>query len=361
MGWQQGDQVVPSNSLGRTSFNAASPARTTSHASNSVSSQASKQQSTEQGWNVHRELLVKRAGHQQALQNSSKPPISVFSSSSAHPPATSARQTLSGGQFPAHQSPDRQAVSLQRRQNHMHKLPEGGFTPQIHDGPMLRQEDGSFLAGQSKTNKLPARNVQRLPALPRRPNSYPQFEGLKRAREPHTLDEHRPYPALMSVSGIKPPSPGLVPGQAAHGAFRAADRIESGSRQQQGQLRLDQQEGRIAKRPHHQLAAYPSSGLLQGPLGLKSEIRRGARKHEGRWRFDQLSDRMMQLTEVPQSSSGATGLQTSTPALSPASHIWVGAWSMKIPVSLIVRSGSLVASHIILRDCLIFEKAFRSQ
>ena len=323
------DQVVPSNGLARSSFGAASPARTPSHAS-SVCSQPSHQQGLGQGWEMHRELLTKRAEHQHGPQSSpSQTPISVSLKSSAQPSASPARQRLDSCQFPASQTPRRHVITIQRRQDPLRKLPERDLTYQLYDGSLLRQEDRRLSATQTSGRKLSAQSLQRLPASPRKLSSYPEYKGLKRGREFHTLDPQ----SLQPGSEVEPCSNAPISAsapfrQVTHEASRPASSSQPESWQHQGPL-LFAQQGRASRerlQRHslsdsvlHGVPVAPRPGSLQGPMSGKVALGKGGvdrhEAFEGFRRLIKLPDNMVQLKARPDGSNAARALQKANQTL----------------------------------------------
>ena len=319
--WHQGRQELTS-SLARKRLSPASPS-TASHAS-SVCSQPSDEQGLGQGWVMHRELLTSRAEHRKPLQSrSSRPPISVFLNSPAQLSATPARQRHDSSWPPASQSPRRHAVTIQRRQDHLHKLPERDPTSQIYDGPLLRQQERKSSAGPSGGRKLPAQRLQRLAVSPSRPSGYPKYEGLKSGCEYHTLNAHTLHLGLQAEPRIIASTPGLAScGWSTHEARKSASSRQPDSWQQHGPHHSAQHAGGGAKRLQnrspshlalHELPAAPRSGLLQAPMNRRPELGKGSPDRHGALqesrRFVHLSDNTVQLREGEIGSRRALGLQ----------------------------------------------------
>ena len=217
LGRPQEDQVVPTENPASSSFGSALPGRPPPQASSC--SQVPDEQGLARGWEMHRELLLKRAAHQRALQNSSIGlPLSCQSQGCR---SDSIQRDRSASCKPtASQLPDLQEDPLQRRRTIMRKLP-GGISVRYHPGARRPgQQQRGKQAVQSKV-RLPS--AQEAEAFEPRNNSSASQEDPKRGRDSHPntlLSQHDEY-RLVPTAGF--PSKGFPnPHQHSHAVPRAS-------------------------------------------------------------------------------------------------------------------------------------------
>ena len=277
----QGDQVVPSNSLPGKGCAAASPGRPPSHTSSSASDQPRNQQDLTQGWDTHRELLVRRAESQQVLHDSSsRPPLSVFSRRVAQLSDGLARQRPDSCYPTTFEHSDGRENPLQRRQNHMHKLPEEIFRHQHYNGVRHRQKQGNIEAGQSRSMHLPAQSPQGLSASGMQ-STYTDHEGLKRRKQYYQLNPNSQQPACKSEPFLGVPSPRRL------------------------------QQHRASDSALHKLPDKARPSFKHAPANQRVGTNMGPAKQ---LQAPQLPGRMPQLKEEP-AGIGAVGLHRCEPAL----------------------------------------------
>ncbi len=203
---QKGDQIVPSNSLARKA-SAAPPGRAVSRASSSVASQTPEKQGSRQGWEMHRELLIRRSEQFGGLQEGSPaPPLSVFLNTLTQPSGMPLRQRMDASYASAQRNLDSRKMALQRRQNYKGKLPEGIPIPYHLDSSRPKQLQSDFGAKQSQ-GRLVSAAYPRAASFPcGRQEVHPSHEDLWMANGHHGLKQE----TQQAVSHSRAPGLGFA-------------------------------------------------------------------------------------------------------------------------------------------------------